>query len=120
MGHFQDDYKSASADLVEYYGQPVSYTDPSLSRQIFLSQVEVFPEKTSRRQNQHGWYVVQARSITFLADDLRAVRIDGTFTIGEHKYSIESIGNVTGERFCCELIRVSAAEVNRPGYRGVV
>ena len=118
MGHFQDDYKNASADLSEYFGQPISYIDPGRTRQVHLDNVEVFPEKESRRQNKYGWYIVQTRSITFLVDDLKDVRIDGTFTIQGLKYSIESIGNLTGERTCCELIRVTAAEVNRPNYRG--
>lgn len=117
MGHFQNDYKSASADHSEYYGQPISYTDPSLSRSIYFD-AEVFPERTSRRQNNHGWYVAQVRKITFLVDDLREPRLDGTFTIDGLKYSIEAIGNLTGDRKEAELIRVTASEVNRPNYRG--
>ncbi len=117
MGHFQNDYQSASADHVEYYGQPISYSDPSRTATAFFDAV-CYPEKVQRRQNSHGWYIAYTREISFLVDDLRDARLDGTFTIGGVKYSVEAIGELHGDRIKASVVRFEAAEVNRPGIRG--
>ena len=62
MGHYQSDYENASADLVEYYGQPISYTDDSLLVPIDI-EAQVHPEKQERKKNEYGWYVVHTRMV---------------------------------------------------------
>ena len=123
MGHYESDYENASADLVDYYSQPISYTDRSLSESIQLC-AQVHPEKTERRRNDHGWYVVQSRMIKFLDDDFKAeIRTDGQFVIGvdaagdDVGYSIESVMSLPGKRTQVMLVRARVGEMGRPGYR---
>ncbi len=117
MGHFSNDYEHASADLVDYYSQPISYSDPSL--EAVDIDAAVYPEKAERRQNDHGWYWLQTRKVVLLNSDV-TVRSDGKVTvIAEGKdYAIETIAGGNGGRTILGLARAQAAEVNRPGYRG--
>lgn len=123
MGHYESDYENCSADLVDYYSQPISYLDRSLSEAITVC-AQVHPEKTERRKNDHGWYVAQTRMIKFLDDDFRAeIRTDGTFYIGVDPagssvgYSIESVVSLPGKRTQVNLTRATVGEMGRPGYR---
>mgnify|MGYP007100071242 CR=1 FL=1 len=117
MGHYSDDYEHASADLVDYYGQPISYIDPSLGASVSIDNAAVASERSERRKNEYGWYVVQTRKVILLNADA-TVRLDGTVTISGVSYSIEGKSDCNGERTVLELIRASAGEVSRPGYRG--
>lgn len=115
MGHYHSDYENASADLVEYYGQPILYTDRSLDDPVTVDAV-VYRERASRRQNDYGWYWVRTRHIKILQCE-QEIRSDGTFTIDGNDYSIDTIsGNAT--ETVAELVRAQAGEINRPGYRG--
>lgn len=123
MGHYESDYENASADLVDYYSQPISYLDDSLDESIQLC-AQVHPEKTERRKNEYGWYLIQSRMIKFLDDDFKAeIRTDGHFSIGiDHAgdnvdYSIESVMSLPGKRTQVNLVRATAGEVGRPDYR---
>lgn len=116
MGHFHDDYEHASADLVDYYGRPILYSDPTLSEPAGVT-AKVYGENGERRQNDYGWYWVQTRAIEIMHCEVE-VRSDGIFTIDDQDYSIESIG-VRGEaKTKIELTRSQAGEITRPGYRG--
>ena len=115
MGHFSSDYETAAADLVDYYSQPILYSDPSLSSALSIDAA-VYGEKAERRKNEYGWYLVMTRNVLVLNADLTA-RSDGTFTIDGKDYAIESMGD-NGDRTLFGLTRAAAAEVSRPGYRG--
>jgi len=123
MGHYQSDYENASADLVDYYSQPISYLDDSLASPIPVD-AQVHPEKTERRKNEYGWYLIQTRMIKFLDADFSAdIRTDGHFSIGtDHAgddvdYAIESVMSLPGGRTQVNLTRATAGEVGRPDYR---
>lgn len=116
MGHFHKDYQNASADLVEYYGQPILYSDDSLADPVDIF-AKVYSERSVRRQNDFGWYWVQIRTIECLRTETE-IRSDGTITISGKDYSIDSIGERAGGRTVIELVRTQAGEVSRPGYRG--
>lgn len=123
MGHYESDYENASADLVDYYSQPISYLDASLGTAITVC-AQVHPEKTERRKNEYGWYVAQSRVIKFLDDDFRAeIRTDGQFMIGVDSvgagvgYSIESVTSLPGKRTQVNLVRSTVGEMGRPDYR---
>lgn len=116
MGHFENDYHSASADLGEYYGQPILYTDRSLT-EIVTVKAKVYAERATRRENEYGWYWAQVRSVELL-DCEQEIRSDGTFTIDDMDYSIDAIGTKRARRTRVELIRAQVGEINRPGYRG--
>ena len=127
MGHYQEDYEIASADLVEYYGQPISYLDDSLNDPACVD-AQVHPEKAERKQNEYGWYWHQYRTVKFVASNVHdasgnvvEVRSDGVFTITDagvdREYVIESIRLLPGNRVACELVRASAGEVGRKDYR---
>lgn len=123
MGHYESDYENASADLVDYYSQPISYMDDSLSAAIQVC-AQVHPEKMERRKNEYGWYVVQSRMVKFLDDDFKAeIRTDGHFTIGVDAagdgvdYSIESVMSLPGKRTQVNLVRATVGEMGRPDYR---
>lgn len=116
MGHFRDDYDHASADLVDYYGQPILYSDSTLADPVGLT-AKVYGERGERRQNDFGWYWVQTRAIELPVCG-QTIRSDGTFTIDDQDYSIEAIG-LRGEASTrIDLIRTQAGEVGRPGYWG--
>lgn len=116
MSHHSSDYESAAADLVEYYGQPISYIDPSLADPVDIDAI-VHPERTERRKMDHGWIKVQARDVFF---DAAAVttRLDGTFTIGDQAYSVDELGTAEGNRTAVKLKRATAGEISRPKARG--
>lgn len=116
MGHHQSDYEHASADLVDYYGQPILYSDPSLSDTVTLD-AKVYTEQAARRQNDFGWYWVQARTIEILRCE-QEIRSDGVFTINGKDYAVEEIGEKSGDRTKVQLTRAQAGEITRPGYRG--
>jgi hypothetical protein len=123
MGHYESDYENASADLVEYYSQPISYLDDSLDEPIQLC-AQVHPERTERRKNDFGWYLTQTRMVKFLDDDFKAeIRTDGHFFIGvDHAnddlgYAVESVMSLPGRRTQVNLTRATAGEVGRRDYR---
>lgn len=116
MGHFSSDYETAAADLVDYYSQPILYSDPSLGSALPIDAA-VYSEKAERRKNEYGWYLVMTRKVMFLKADAD-VRSDGTVTVDGKDYAIETIGD-NGDRTILGLTRAQAAEVSRPGYRGV-
>jgi len=116
MGHFQQDYEHASADLVEYYGQPILYSDPSLSEPVSVDAI-VHSEQAVRRQNEYAWYWVQARTVKILRCE-QEIRSDGVFTIDGKDYAIEDVGMKAGDQTVVQLTRAQAGEITRPGYRG--
>lgn len=116
MGHFHSDYENASADLVEYYGQPILYLDRSLTEPVSID-AKVYSERQQRRQNDFGWYWVQTRDVELLRCE-QEIRSDGTFTIYGRDYAIDDIGLKNGDRTRVTLVRSQAGEINRPGYRG--
>lgn len=127
MGHYQDDYELASADLVEYFGQPISYLDDSLGSAATCASAQCHPEKAERRKNDYGWYLIQTRIIKYVSADLLdgddgvtvvTARSDGTVTVDSVDYSIESLAYLPGGRTQLNLTRASAGEVGRPDYRG--
>lgn len=115
MGHFSSDYETAAADLVDYYSQPILYSDPSLGSAVEIDAA-VYSEKSERRKNEYGWYWVMVRNVLILNADLTA-RSDGVFTIDSKDYAIETMAD-QGDRTMFGLTRAQAAEVTRPGYRG--
>lgn len=120
MGHFENDYEHASADLVDYYSQPISYTDDSEEiGGVPVDGIEamVYSERRERRKNDYGWYWMSMRRVVLINNEI-ALRSDGKFTIDGRDYSIESTGEKAGDRTVVELVRSEAGEVNRPGYRG--
>jgi hypothetical protein len=116
MGHFHQDYHSASADLVEYYGRPVFYFDRSLTEPVTVT-AKVYRERATRRQNDFGWYWARVRTVELL-ECQQEVRSDGTVTIDEADYSIDAVSAKESNRTIVELVRVQAGEITRPGYRG--
>lgn len=116
MGHFHSDYENASADLVEYYGQPILYLDRSLEEPVSID-AKVYSERQQRRQNDYGWYWVQTREVELLRC-CQEIRSDGIFTIYGRDYAIDDIGLKNGDRTRVTLVRSQAGEINRPGYRG--
>jgi len=116
MGHFHSDYENASADLVEYYGQPILYLDRSLDEPVSID-AKVYSERQQRRQNDFGWYWVQTRDVELLRCE-QEIRSDGVFTIYGRDYAIDDIGLKNGDRTRVTLVRSQAGEINRPGYRG--
>lgn len=119
MGHYQNDYEHAAADLVDYYGQPISYIDPSLGSAISIENAAVSSERSERRKNDHGWYLALTRKVIVLNEDV-TVRIDGKVTVTSNGkvYSIEAVRDAGGDRMVLDLIRSEVAEVTRPRYRG--
>lgn len=122
MSHYESDYRDASADLVEYYGQPISYQDSSLGSAAQLNG-QVHPEKRVRRKNDYGWYWVFTRTVKVLDSELSdnsisEIRSDGTVTVGSINYSIEGTELLPGERTAILLTRASLGEAGRPDYRG--
>lgn len=116
MGHFHQDYQNASADLVEYYGQPILYSDRSLDEPVSVD-AKVYSERQQRRQNDHGWYWTRTREIELLRCE-QEIRSDGTFTIYGEDYAVDEIGQKDGDRTRVSLTKAQAGEINRPGYRG--
>jgi len=116
MGHFHNDYETASADLVEYYGRPVFYYDRSLSGPVTIT-AKVYRERASRRQNDYGWYWARVRTVELLECE-QEIRSDGIVTIDGNDYSIDAVGAKESSRTTIELSRVQAGEITRPGYRG--
>lgn len=115
MGLYESDYESASADLGEYYGQPISYTD-DVRTAAEISQALVHPEKSERRKNEYGWYWQSVRVVKF-ADPGWTVYENATVTIDGTAYTVERIGKIPGNRIQLDLIRVEMGEVGRGNYR---
>ena len=116
MSHHSSDYESASADLVEYFGQPILYYDPSLEDSVEIDAI-VHPERTERRElAEGGWNRVQLREIFFDADDAD-VKMNGTITIGSDEYSIDATGTAEGNRTWVRIKRTLAGEISRPRAR---
>jgi hypothetical protein len=117
VSHHSQDYESAAADLVEYYGQPIFYVDPSMSESIEVDAT-VFPERTERRKRSDGgWDKVQLRDVLFDANVVCA-KINASVTIGLEKYAVDEMGKAVGNRTKLTLRRVTAGEVSRPKARG--
>lgn len=114
MGHYSSDYETAAADLVDYYSQPILYSDPSM--EAVTIDAMVYGEKSERRKNDYGWYWVMIRNVTVLHADLTG-RSDGSFTIDGKEYSIETMAD-RGDRTIFGLTRAVVSEMSRPGYRG--
>ena len=117
MGHFHDDYEHASADLVDYYSQPILYSDPTLSTPA-EHDAAVYAERAERRKNDHGWYWAKTRRVVLIVDVATSIRPDGVVTVDDVEYRIEMIGDRAGDRIEIGLVRVEATEVSRPSYRG--
>lgn len=118
MSHHSSDFETAAADLVEYFGQPISYTDPDIPNGVSVDAI-VFPEKAVRRPKQTGgWDLVHVRDIRFISVDL-TLRTDGKFTIDGETYCVDSKAKVVGDRTQVTLKRLLAGEVSRPGTRRV-
>lgn len=117
MSHHSQDYESAAADLVEYYGQPIFYYDPSMS-ESFRVEATVFPERVERRKRSDGgWDKIQLRDVLFDADSVCA-KMNATVTIGTDKYAVDEMGVAVGNRTKLTLRRATAGEVSRPRARG--
>lgn len=116
MGHFHSDYEHASADLVDYYGQPILYSDRSLDEPVSVD-AKVYSFQAQRRQADWGWYWVHTREVEILPCQYE-IRSDGVFTIQGKDYSIENIGDKNGDRTRISLVSTQVGEMTRPGYRG--
>lgn len=117
MAFYTDDYESAAAGLIEYYGQPFVYDHEELDSPETIS-AEIHPERVVRRQNEYGWFAVYVREVVFLTPTGFVIREDGTGTIGGNDYVIEAIDDtLPGSRTKLELTRAAAGEVGRPEYR---
>lgn len=116
MSHHSSDYESAAADLSEYFGQPISYIDPSLQAALEFDAT-VHPETSDTRKTDNGWVIVFTRDIYFDADLVDAKK-NATVTIGETDYSVEAIGAAEGNRTMLKIKRTNAGEVSRPRARG--
>jgi hypothetical protein len=112
---FYEDYKAASNDIVEYYGDTVIYSDPLV--QPLPVRAIVHHERSSRRKNASGGYdMVRVRTIYLLthgAPKVDVVREDATIEVEGTKYRIESSGGETGGRIMCKLIRAGRTEISR-------
>lgn len=118
MGLYESDYESAAADLIEYYGQPISYDHEELSDPEVIS-AEVHPEQQVRRKNEYGWYWTKLQEVIFDRPSGFEVRSDGTVTIGSTDYNIDSIDDSKpGNRMALMLVRAEAGEIGRPDFRG--
>ena len=121
MSHHSQDYESAAADLVEYYGQPIFYYDPANSEPIEV-EASVFPERTERRKrfDNGGWDKVQMRDVYFDTQLICAPKLNALVTIGTSvdQYSIDEIGAAVGNRTKLGLRRVTVGEISRPRSRG--
>lgn len=117
MAFYEDDYESASADLIEYYGQPISYTHDGLGSTESIT-AEIHPERMIRRQNEYGWYWVRVREVIFAAPSGYTIREDGEVTVNSVDYVIEAIDDtLPGSRIKLDLMRAEAGEIGRPEYR---
>lgn len=118
MGLYESDYESASADLIEYYGQPISYDHDELDDAETLI-AEVHPEKRIRKKNDYGWYWVSVREVIFEKPSEFEIRSDGFVAVGTVDYNIESIDDsLPGGRMSLTLTKAEAGEIGRPDFRG--
>lgn len=126
VAHHTADYITATADLSDYYGQPILYRDPTFAANVWATMTaSVHPERTQRRRTDMGWDTVTLRDIYIAkGHTVPMIRIDGEFTIqdiatGENvEYAVDEITDEVGSRWHVVLRRVGAGEVGRGQYRG--